>query len=672
MQMTSAIWKALWASGSAWMEARAVVGGVTYADMPEPPVISRAAMHDALSVGNVVSASLLLSIRPTAAIARSAPVAVSVRLNDGADTSEWVPQGTFYISKRAKDPVTGVLRLECYDALLKSNAVWEPTSGSWPRSMATVLTELLTLLGVSLDLRSVIPSGVEDVISEPAAGTTIRDALSLIAQAGCGNWVITPWNELRLVPLLDAADAADAAANALDVVGVVGGIDVEGAAAITGIRNTWDELVTLSGDDTGIVIDTQVIPLIAAGIEAALVGLTHQPFRLDGAIYDPAAEIGDYVRAGVNGEVASVLYTESIALGPGPRGDISAPSSGELTDEYPYIGATERAIALAKAYANAAVESLDDELTQQEIFDRLTDNGAAQGLVLYNGQLYINASYIKAGILTLGGANNVNGEMQILDAGGNVVGTWDKDGITATAGSIGDWSILNGGLQYSKALSGAISVLMSVGQAGLIYRWLNSTLSQSHSTVVDENITMDFNGKAMRLAVALNADGNVVELKVQTATDGETFTDAMVVGETYIKLLNALTLSTPLGIASGGTGATDAEAARRSIGISAHLYETTASALYTRIKDTLKIKDNEGGVNVYCNAATVYALTGGKINERLCGVMTREDITPDTTLSLNILGTIAYNATKLVSFNVRITSTTITPTTVYQYSGTAL
>lgn len=51
------------------------------------------------------------------------------------------------------------------------------------------------------------------------------------------------------------------------------------------------------------------------------------------------------------------------------------------------------------AAAQGAVTALDDSLTQQEIFNRLTDGGAAQGVVLYNGQLYINASYINAGAL---------------------------------------------------------------------------------------------------------------------------------------------------------------------------------------------------------------------------------------------------------------------------------
>lgn len=44
--------------------------------------------------------------------------------------------------------------------------------------------------------------------------------------------------------------------------------------------------------------------------------------------------------------------------------------------------------------ANDAVVALDRDLTQQEIFDRLTNNGQAQGIFLSNGRLYINGEYV--------------------------------------------------------------------------------------------------------------------------------------------------------------------------------------------------------------------------------------------------------------------------------------
>lgn len=43
-----------------------------------------------------------------------------------------------------------------------------------------------------------------------------------------------------------------------------------------------------------------------------------------------------------------------------------------------------------------------DNLTQQEIFNILTNNGAVQGIYMQDGQLYINAEYIKTGIISDG------------------------------------------------------------------------------------------------------------------------------------------------------------------------------------------------------------------------------------------------------------------------------
>lgn len=46
-----------------------------------------------------------------------------------------------------------------------------------------------------------------------------------------------------------------------------------------------------------------------------------------------------------------------------------------------------------------AVEDYDETLNQTEVFNRLTNNGSAQGIYMTNGQLYINASYMATGIL---------------------------------------------------------------------------------------------------------------------------------------------------------------------------------------------------------------------------------------------------------------------------------
>ena len=54
----------------------------------------------------------------------------------------------------------------------------------------------------------------------------------------------------------------------------------------------------------------------------------------------------------------------------------------------------------AKSTADAANSTLSVLNTQQGIFNKLTNNGALQGLYMSNGQLYINATYLKSGIIS--------------------------------------------------------------------------------------------------------------------------------------------------------------------------------------------------------------------------------------------------------------------------------
>ena len=49
--------------------------------------------------------------------------------------------------------------------------------------------------------------------------------------------------------------------------------------------------------------------------------------------------------------------------------------------------------------ANDYTDALDAELDQSGVFDRLTGDGAVKGIIMSNGQLYINADYINSGTL---------------------------------------------------------------------------------------------------------------------------------------------------------------------------------------------------------------------------------------------------------------------------------
>ena len=55
---------------------------------------------------------------------------------------------------------------------------------------------------------------------------------------------------------------------------------------------------------------------------------------------------------------------------------------------------------IEQTQAQDKVDELDDSLTQREVFNRLTNNGATQGIYLSGGLLYINATYIETGTIS--------------------------------------------------------------------------------------------------------------------------------------------------------------------------------------------------------------------------------------------------------------------------------
>lgn len=52
--------------------------------------------------------------------------------------------------------------------------------------------------------------------------------------------------------------------------------------------------------------------------------------------------------------------------------------------------------------ADSVISKMDDKLTQEAIFNKLTNGGQTQGIYLSGGQVYLNASYLKTGSLNAG------------------------------------------------------------------------------------------------------------------------------------------------------------------------------------------------------------------------------------------------------------------------------
>ncbi len=108
------------------------------------------------------------------------------------------------------------------------------------------------------------------------------------------------------------------------------------------IVNIDDDTAIIVGDDTGYTVET-TLPFctqqMAEQMLQKLNGYRYQPFTANGAILDPAAEIGDGVSIG---DVYSGLYNVERSFGHLYKCDITVPSEEEIDHEYTYESPTER------------------------------------------------------------------------------------------------------------------------------------------------------------------------------------------------------------------------------------------------------------------------------------------------------------------------------------------
>lgn len=95
---------------------------------------------------------------------------------------------------------------------------------------------------------------------------------------------------------------------------------------------------------------------------------------------------------------------------------------------------------------------LEYAYTNEQVFNMLTNNGAIKGMYMENEELYFSFTYAHGGTLKLGGSNNGNGLLSILNASGTQVGYIDNTGVhfnqgefsgsvKSLTGEIGNWQI---------------------------------------------------------------------------------------------------------------------------------------------------------------------------------------------------------------------------------------
>ena len=94
------------------------------------------------------------------------------------------------------------------------------------------------------------------------------------------------------------------------------------------------------------------------------------------------------------------------------------------------------------AGVDISTQDILNDMTQEQIFNVLTNDGETQGLYLLNGKLYLNFEYAVGQTLKLGGLNDSNGLLQIYNSSNVLSGHLNNGGLL-TVGSIENRQTIN-------------------------------------------------------------------------------------------------------------------------------------------------------------------------------------------------------------------------------------
>lgn len=318
---------------------------------------------------------------------------------------------------------------------------------TFPSSVTTLISAACNFVGMNYSIPTSLPNRTLTISSIPniQQPITLRNIIQWCAGImGANAWI--NWNGVLTFSWYNnSATYTTTTANRYnsdlyeDDIAFTG-VSYTNTAGVKLVSGASDYTLDLTGNYLASDYTATILPAIYESIS----GFSYRPFKatVNAAPYLWPMDVITFTdkdgvdRSTVLTNVNYTLNGTTVLEGRGETEQLNAmDSTTGLTSEQAFF--VEKAVGVTRA--------LDESLNQENIFNRLTNNGAAQMLILYEGQLYLNASYIqtgtlvadliKGGTLMLGGENNENGVLNMLDADGDIIGTWNNDGITATKGT---------------------------------------------------------------------------------------------------------------------------------------------------------------------------------------------------------------------------------------------
>ena len=607
-------------------------------------------------------------------------------------TITYVPCGYFTPDNQPRRLST--ISITALDRMTLFDVVVDAADLTFPTTIAGMVGQVCTVCGVTLaqSISGLVNAGVAVTELPTVQGEiTYRNLIQWCAGImGTNAWF--DWNgQLRFswyenatgyVSTVDNRYSSDLYEDDL----TVSGVEYTNNSGIVIVEGTDDYAIDLTGN----AIAGPLVATVLSPLNTALNGFTYRPFTAAtvNAPYLWPMDVVTFTDKDGNDHTSALT---NVAFG--LNGTTAMESKGmtyAINKLAQPKGFTREQAQLVNQAMEHVEQDIDESLTQQEIFNRLTDNGAAQGLVLYNGQLYINASYINAGYLNVGRIDfndpptycNVPDENDVdsLFSGQTVV-----DGWIVNASGTGQITIISCGFalplhgktvsvtfEYNGQLLGGsdswYGISDEVEQVGGFRDWeMPAGQTPINPYTLDFYVDNDMTGFSMsvecsgvrRISVSLDSPVTptkdiVYDYRGQRIGTFQVYRDGMLV--TYEKSLfngpvriGELFLNNPLGVDYGGTGADNAADARSNLGITpANIGAlpltggTLTGQLTVPEKLTVKNNTTTQDIELYANAdgtSGLYINKDGTYSKAVVGV----DASGNATFYGNAFGSVDSN-----------------------------
>lgn len=353
MQTRPVGWEAL-LYGAHKVEYKYVINGVEYPAeyIQGTPSIEKPLMRKPV-IGRCCTGSFYITVRnmPNVSIPKAAQVKVSCRLSspDGSSITTWIPQGEYWIVKRKGQG--DLLTLTCRDNMIFAGRSYTDKTQytEWPVAMADVFNEIVALMGVQVDPRTVINSGDAYMCDYPNPDELMSEILAKIAAAHGGNFIMTESGKLRLVPFPSTTEPAylmgtnyanggyepystgeklvsrvtlkDSAGNEFslgDDTGeeVIGECESATQLLVNEVAYSFyvsdGTLYSQHGrfvNETANMVedDAEIVNGSLTASTHGLIGKQFRPYHLSGAYFDPCVELGDTYSIIYRGEVLRLI-----------------------------------------------------------------------------------------------------------------------------------------------------------------------------------------------------------------------------------------------------------------------------------------------------------------------------------------------------------------------------